>query len=88
MTRRSTEIWGRGNGWIVVTLSDVLQILPKNNAHWNDFAQYLKEMVQHLPEWQNKENGHWYQLPLRTDDPKILLKVHVLPCLLMENRLQ
>lgn len=69
-TRTSTEIWGRGNGWIVVTLSDVLQVLPKTNTHWNDFAQYLKEMVQHLPEWQNKENGHWYQLPLKYTDPK------------------
>lgn len=69
-TRRSSEIWGRGNGWIVVTLSDALENIPKSNSHWNEFAGYLKEMLAHLPELQNKENGHWYQLPARNTDPQ------------------
>jgi unsaturated rhamnogalacturonyl hydrolase len=69
-TRRSPEIWGRGNGWIVVTLCDALEALPRNDAHWNQFAGYLKEMLVHLPQYQNKDNGHWYQLPVRTDEPR------------------
>lgn len=67
--RRSNEIWGRGNGWIVVTLSDALETIPKNNASWNTIAGYLKEMLVNLPSYQNKENGHWYQLPVRTTEP-------------------
>jgi unsaturated rhamnogalacturonyl hydrolase len=64
-THRSPEIWGRGNGWIVVTLSDALSILPKSNPHYTQFSGYLKEMVVHLPALQDKESGHWYQLPVR-----------------------
>ncbi len=67
--RRSTEIWGRGNGWIVVTLSDALEIIPTSNTNWKIIAGYLQEMLAHLPAYQNKENGHWYQLPVRTTEP-------------------
>ena len=69
-TRRSEEIWGRGNGWIFVTLSDALEVIPKENPLWTEFAVYLKEMVQHLPELQDKSTGHWFQLPVRNNDPE------------------
>lgn len=68
-TRRSSQMWGRGNGWIVVTLSDALQQLPRTNAYWNELAGYLKEMLVHLPEWQDKTTGHWKQLPARGSEP-------------------
>jgi len=64
-THRSPEIWGRGNGWIFVTLSDALSVIPSSNVHYNVFSGYLKEMVVHLPELQDKQSGHWYQLPVR-----------------------
>ena len=70
VTGRSSEMWGRGNGWIVVTLSDVLETLPKNDPYWNELAGYLKEMIRHLPELQDKKTGHWYQLPVRNKDPE------------------
>jgi unsaturated rhamnogalacturonyl hydrolase len=66
--KQSAEIWGRGNGWIVVTLSDVLSIVPRTHPLWNELAGYLKEMVQHLPELQDKKTGHWYQLPVRNNE--------------------
>lgn len=68
-THRSPEMWGRGNGWIVVTLSDALQVIPKTDPRWNLLAGYLKEMVEHLPELQDPKTGHWYQLPARNTDP-------------------
>ena len=68
-TRRSSEMWGRGNGWIIVTLSDALELLPKNNKYWNELSGYLKEMIVNLPALQEKETGHWYQLPVRNTDP-------------------
>jgi len=67
-TRRSAEKWGRGNGWIVVTLSDALDVIPKSNPLWNEMADYLKEMIVHLPELQDTATGHWFQLPLRNTD--------------------
>jgi unsaturated rhamnogalacturonyl hydrolase len=69
-TRVSGEIWGRGNGWIYVTLSDALEVTPRENPLWNEFAGYLKEMLEHLPELQDEKTGHWYQLPIRKDDPE------------------
>ncbi|HLP52800.1 MAG TPA: glycoside hydrolase family 88 protein [Chitinophagales bacterium] len=68
-TGKSGEIWGRGNGWIVVTLSDALSVVPKNDKRWNELAGYLKEMIVRLPELQDKQTGHWYQLPVRNTDP-------------------
>jgi len=69
VTGRSPEMWGRGNGWIVVTLSDVLETLPQSDPYWKELAGYLKEMIQHLPELQDKKTGHWYQLPVRINEP-------------------
>jgi unsaturated rhamnogalacturonyl hydrolase len=63
--RRSKEFWGRGNGWIVVTLSDALDMLPKDHKYWKEFAGYLTEMVTVLPALQDTATGHWYQLPMR-----------------------
>lgn len=69
-TRRSAEMWGRGNGWIVVTLSDILETVPRTNPAWNEMAGYLNEMIAHLPELQDPKTGHWYQLPVRNKDPE------------------
>ena len=68
VTGRSAEMWGRGNGWIVVTLSDALEALPANDPYYDELAGYLKEMIQHLPELQDKTTGHWYQLPVRKSE--------------------
>jgi unsaturated rhamnogalacturonyl hydrolase len=69
-TKRSAEMWGRGNGWIIVTLSDALETLPKEHPHRGELTGYLKEMIAHLPELQDPKTGHWYQLPARNKDPK------------------
>lgn len=69
-TRRSAEIWGRGNGWIFVTLSDALETMPRTHPLWAEFAGYLKEMTLHLPALQDPRTGHWYQLPVRPTDPE------------------
>lgn len=61
---RSTEIWGRGNGWVVVTLTQILESIPKTHPQWPTFAGYLEEMLQHLPELQDTSTGHWFQLPV------------------------
>lgn len=68
-TRISAEMWGRGNGWIVVTLSDALGMIPKSSPYYNEVSGYLKEMIVHLPQLQDPKTGHWYQLPVRNTDP-------------------
>lgn len=66
-TRRSTEIWGRGNGWVVVTLSEILNTLPQDHELWEETSSYLKEMVVKLPKWQDSKTGHWRQLTVKPD---------------------
>lgn len=68
-TRKSTEHWGRGNGWIVVTLSDALDMLPRNHRYRSELEGYLKEMIANLPAYQDAQTGHWYQLPVRHTEP-------------------
>lgn len=68
-TRVSGEIWGRGNGWLYVTLADALDVIPKENPLWHELAGYLEEMVVNLPELQDDKTGHWFQLPIRKEDP-------------------
>jgi len=65
---RSAEIWGRGNGWVIVTLSDALKALPVAHPHYSKLSGYLKEMLVHLPSLQDTATGHWYQLPVRNTE--------------------
>lgn len=67
-TRRSEEFWGRGNGWIVVLLSDILKTIPQDSPYWFEASSYLKEMLEPLVSLQDSTTGHWYQLPLK---PKV-----------------
>ncbi|MCB0509555.1 MAG: glycoside hydrolase family 88 protein, partial [Bacteroidetes bacterium] len=64
-TRRSSEFWGRGNGWIVVLLSDMLLTIPQNHPYWKESSSYLMEMLRPLPALQDTLTGHWFQLPLK-----------------------
>jgi unsaturated rhamnogalacturonyl hydrolase len=66
-TRRSEEVWGRGNGWIVVMLSDIVKALPKDHPSYSEASAYLKEMIVMLPDLQDEKTGHWYQLPLKPE---------------------
>ena len=66
--KRSNECWGRGNGWVIVTLSETLQLLPANHPQRAKLASYLKEMILHLPELQDAATGHWFQLPVRKSE--------------------
>lgn len=66
--KRSNECWGRGNGWVVVTLAETLQLLPVHHPQRGKLASYLKEMIVHLPELQDTATGHWFQLPVRKNE--------------------
>jgi unsaturated rhamnogalacturonyl hydrolase len=65
VTRRSSEIWGRGNGWVVVTLSEILNLMDESHPEWEYISTSLVKMIEHLPELQDTITGHWYQLPVR-----------------------
>lgn len=53
--------WGRGNGWIYLTLAEVLEHLPTDYAQREDIALMFKDAVSALVPFQDK-NGMWHQV--------------------------
>ena len=68
-TRKSSEYWGRANGWITMALVDILETIPQSSKHYDFFAQELKNIMRLLPILQNKQTGHWYQILDALDHP-------------------
>lgn len=67
-TRRSSEIWGRANGWITMALADALNTIPRTSKHWKPLEKEFKNVLKSLPDLQNKTTGHWYQLLIYPND--------------------
>jgi unsaturated rhamnogalacturonyl hydrolase len=40
-----------------------------DSPYYAELSGYLKDMVIELPGLQDKQTGHWYQLPVRNTDP-------------------
>lgn len=62
--RRNDEFWGRGNGWITMMLADVLELMPVQMPEYAQLKEKYLKMVNTLVGVQDKETGHWYQLPI------------------------
>lgn len=58
--------WGRGNGWAVAALTEVLLELPRSHEHYNALLNAYQRMLTTLVEYQG-EDGMWHQL---LDDPE------------------
>lgn len=50
--------WSRGNGWVVVALARVLDIIPENTPHRKEYIKDLKCMVEALTKVQ-RDDGFW-----------------------------
>ncbi len=50
--------WSRGNGWVVAALVRVLEIMPKNAPHRDEYQKTYLEMIKALPPLQ-REDGFW-----------------------------
>ncbi len=61
-TGRSPNIWGRGVGWYVMALVDVLDYLPRDQAHRQDLIGLLERTARALVRVQDEATGLWYQI--------------------------
>lgn len=52
------DFWARGDGWIFAGYAKIIQDLPKNAKHRNEYISRFKEMAQALAAAQQKE-GYW-----------------------------
>ncbi len=57
--------WGRGNGWAIAALTEILLVLPESHKHHAALLHAYCRMMQTLASYQG-EDGMWHQL---IDDP-------------------
>jgi unsaturated rhamnogalacturonyl hydrolase len=65
---RNNEFWGRGNGWIAMSLADVLEVLPSSDARYARIKAMYEQMMKTLLRLQDRRTGLWRQLPLHVKD--------------------
>jgi unsaturated rhamnogalacturonyl hydrolase len=70
VTRRSSQIWARGNGWIGMALADALLTVSKTSSYRKPLEKALKNYISYVAPLQHKETGYWYQLMTLPNDPK------------------
>ncbi|MDR1919017.1 MAG: glycoside hydrolase family 88 protein, partial [Tannerellaceae bacterium] len=62
--RRGGQFWGRGNGWVAMTLANTLHLMPQKMEERDQLLALFHKMMQTLIPLQDEKTGHWYQLPL------------------------
>lgn len=62
--RRNNEFWGRGNGWVAMTLANTLRVMPESMPEKRELKAKFDKMMQTLSKLQDEKTGHWYQLPI------------------------
>ncbi len=65
---RNSEFWGRGNGWVAMTLVDLLEVLPENHTNYQKIRRMYLKMMRTLRRLQDSRTGLWYQLPAHPSD--------------------
>jgi len=61
-TGLSKYFWGRGIGWYVMGIVDVLDHLPRDHAHRSDLIAILDKTAAAVLKVQDKATGLWYQI--------------------------
>jgi rhamnogalacturonyl hydrolase YesR len=53
--------WGRGNGWVLFSLSELLRVLPKQHREWAELLKFFQELCEGYRGLQD-EDGMWHQV--------------------------
>lgn len=68
---RANEIpWSRGNGWVLFSISELLEALPESDSLRNQIVCFFQELSEGLLNVQD-ESGMWHQI---LDDPETYLE--------------
>lgn len=57
--KRSPELWGRGNGWVIMSLADTFEFLPRSHIQYRELKQLTERFARSLVASQNRE-GAWH----------------------------
>ena len=66
MTPHPAFHWGRANGWAILTMCEVLDVLPENHPQRGAILDLLRQHIEGLVALQGKD-GFWHQLLDRND---------------------
>jgi rhamnogalacturonyl hydrolase YesR len=66
MADHPAYFWGRANGWAIMTLVEVLEVLPENHPGFRDVLSLYRQHIRGLVALQSGE-GVWHQLLDRND---------------------
>jgi len=66
-THLSPEYWARGNGWVIASLIDLLEILPPNHFAENQLLEIFVKLSQGILNTQDESSGLWFTLPLKPE---------------------
>ena len=58
--------WARANGWAVMSMVEILEVLPKHHKHYNAVLAQLRAHIKGLASYQTRD-GFWRQLIDRPD---------------------
>lgn len=58
--------WGRANGWAILTLTEVLEVLPENHPERENILNLYKAHIKGIASYQSG-SGFWHQLLDRND---------------------
>ena len=71
---RNNEFWGRGNGWIAMSLVDALEFLPESDESYAMIKDMFVTMMTTLAKVQDRKTGLWKQLPVHVKDKENFLE--------------
>lgn len=66
MEQHPAFFWGRANGWALLTMTEVLDVLPENHPDRNTILEMFRSHVRGIASCQSRE-GLWHQLLDRND---------------------
>ena len=64
----SQETWGRAEGWYVMALCDVLELMPADHPKRQEMIDILNRVMDALMQVQDKKTHLWYQVPDRAGE--------------------
>lgn len=64
--KATASFWGRGNGWVIISLVDVLEFLPKQHPKYDQLVMILNRQINGLIQYQSP-NGMWHTVIDRID---------------------
>ena len=68
ITGCSPETWGRAEGWYVMALCDVLELMPADHPKRPELTAILNRVMDALMTVQDKDTHLWYQVPDRAGE--------------------